>query len=141
MNLFIYNNPFSASIVRVKNSPRELRTGKSIRLGQTVPTHYDYEVSFDETVPSGLPYNVILDILPIATSLHRWSRTIPDSPIHCSTWAIRLVHPAVDLRSWEVPDCLPAESCPIRDRHAAALRARFFASILDCRPTSAPEPT
>ena len=59
---FVYNNPFSASIVRVKNSPRELRTGKSIRLGQTVPIQYDYEVSFDEIVPGGLPYKVILEV-------------------------------------------------------------------------------
>jgi hypothetical protein len=59
---FMHNNPFSASVVWVKNSPRELRTGKSIRLGQTVPIHYEYEVSFDETVPSGLPYKAILEV-------------------------------------------------------------------------------
>jgi hypothetical protein len=62
MMLFMYNNPFSATGVRVKNSPRRLRTGKSIRLGQTVPIHYENEVSFDEIVPSGLPYKVILEV-------------------------------------------------------------------------------
>jgi hypothetical protein len=60
--VFVYNNPLSANIVWVKNSPRKLRTGKSIRLGQTVPIRYEYDVSFDETVPSGLPYKVILEV-------------------------------------------------------------------------------
>jgi hypothetical protein len=59
---FVYNNPLSANIVWVKNIPRALRTGKSIRLGQTVPIRYEYEVSYDETVPSGLPYKVILEV-------------------------------------------------------------------------------
>ena len=52
---FMYNNPFSASVVRVKKLPRELRTGKSIYLGQTVPIHYEYEVSLTKSCRAGCP--------------------------------------------------------------------------------------
>jgi hypothetical protein len=79
---FMYNYPFSASVVRMKNSPRELRTGKSIRLGQTVPVNYEYEVSFDEIVPSGLPYKVILEVqlidskTRVVEEAHRMTRCV-----------------------------------------------------------------
>ena len=79
---FVYNKPMSANIVWVKNFPRALRTGKSIRLGQTVPIRYEYEDSFDETVPSGLPYKVILEVqlidskTRVVEEAHRMSRYV-----------------------------------------------------------------
>ena len=106
---FVYNNPFSASIVRVKNSPRELRTGKSIRLGQTVPIHYEYEVSFDETVPSGLPYKAILEVQLIDSK----TRVVEEAH-----WMTRYVLAGKGVTHGDF-------SCELKPIHAGEYRVRY----------------
>ena len=59
---FMYDNPFSASVAWVENSPRQLKFARAIRPRQPLPIHYKYAVSFDKSVPRGLPYQVILEV-------------------------------------------------------------------------------